>query len=137
MLRDRKCKSQRQPPGNIKFNFSQKIFLQFSVQSIKFTFHKVKDDRFNANFQMHVTLICPCICICILFATHNTITIIKRYKKCRKKWRGCLKETIKLMFIRPPRLQFFPEEGTKITAKNCYYRDIQTIQLVIVCERWH
>ena len=32
--------------------------------------------------------------ICILFATHNTITFIKRYKKCTKKWQGCLKETI-------------------------------------------
>ena len=27
-------------------------------------------------------------------------------KKCRKKWRGGLKETIELMLIRPPQLQF-------------------------------
>ena len=34
-------------------------------------------------------------------------------KKCRKKWRGGLKETIELMLIRPPQLQFF-EDGIKI-----------------------
>ena len=28
-------------------------------------------------------------------------------KKCRKKWRGGLKETIELMLIRPPQLQLF------------------------------
>ena len=38
-------------------------------------------------------------------------------KKFRKKWRGGLKETIKLMLIRPPQLQFF-EDGTKITATD-------------------
>ena len=38
-------------------------------------------------------------------------------KKCRKKWRGGLKETIKLMLIRPPQLQFF-EDGIKITATD-------------------
>ena len=27
--------------------------------------------------------------------------------KCRKRWRGGLKETIELMLIRPPQLQFF------------------------------
>ena len=36
-------------------------------------------------------------------------------KKCRKKWRRGLKETIELMLIRPPQLQFF-EDGIKITA---------------------
>ena len=44
---------------------------------------------------------------CILFATHNTITITKKYKKGKKKWQGYLKETIKLMLIRSPQLQFF------------------------------
>ena len=43
------------------------------------------------------------------------ITITKRYKKGKKKWQGYLKETIKLMLIRPPQLQFF-EDGIKITA---------------------
>ena len=33
----------------------------------------------------------------------------------RKRWRGGLKETIKLMLIRPPQLQFF-KDGIKITA---------------------
>ena len=39
----------------------------------------------------------------------------KEKKKCRKRWRGGLKETIELMLIRPPQLQFF-EDGIKITA---------------------
>ena len=38
-------------------------------------------------------------------------------KKCRKKWRGGLKEAIELMLIRPPQLQFF-EDGIKITATD-------------------
>ena len=42
-------------------------------------------------------------------------------KKCWKKWRGGLKETIviilELMLIRPPQLQFF-EDATKITATD-------------------
>ena len=37
-------------------------------------------------------------------------------KKCRKKWRGGLKETIELI-IRPPQLQFF-KDGMKITATD-------------------
>ena len=41
-------------------------------------------------------------------------------KKCRKNWRGGLKETIKLMLIRPPQLQFF-EDGIKITATDTKY----------------
>ena len=53
-----------------------------------------------------------------LFIRH-TITIIteKCQKKCSKKWRGGLKETIELMLIRPPQLQFF-EDGIKITATD-------------------
>ena len=39
----------------------------------------------------------------------------KKKKKRRKRWRGGLKETIELMLIRPPQLQFF-EDGIKITA---------------------
>ena len=54
----------------------------------------------------------------ILFICH-TITIIT--KRCQKKkwrrWRGGLKETIELMLIRPPQLQFF-EDGIKITATD-------------------
>ena len=48
-----------------------------------------------------------------------TITIItkKCEKKCRKQWRGGLKETIELMLIRPPQLQNF-EDGIKITATD-------------------
>ena len=38
-------------------------------------------------------------------------------RKCRKKWRGGLKETIELMLIRPPQLQFF-KDGIKITATD-------------------
>ena len=38
-------------------------------------------------------------------------------KKCGKKWRGGLKETIELMLIMPPQLQFF-EDGIKITATD-------------------
>ena len=67
----------------------------------------------------HFNLItCICICILYLFICH-TITIItkKCQKKCRKKWRGGLKETIELMLIRPPQLQFF-EDGIKITATD-------------------
>ena len=49
-----------------------------------------------------------------LFICH-TITIItkKCQKKCRKKWRGGLKETIELMLIRPPNYSFF-EDGIKL-----------------------
>ena len=36
-------------------------------------------------------------------------------KKCRKKWRGGLKETMELMLIRSPQLQFFGD-GINITA---------------------
>ena len=55
-----------------------------------------------------------------LFATHTITIITKKYtkkKKCRKKWRGGLKETIELILIRPPQLQFL-EDGTKITATD-------------------
>ena len=38
-------------------------------------------------------------------------------KKCRKKWQGGVKETIELMLIRPPQLQFF-EDGIEITATD-------------------
>ena len=50
--------------------------------------------------------------------TYHTITITKRrQKKCRKKCRGGLKETIKLMLLRPSQLQFF-EDGIRITATD-------------------
>ena len=39
-------------------------------------------------------------------------------KKIRKKWRGGLKETIELMLIRPPQLQFFEDHGIKITSTD-------------------
>ena len=44
-------------------------------------------------------------------------------KKIRKKWRGGLKETIKLMLIRPPQLQFF-EDGIEITATDTKYYQV-------------
>ena len=53
-----------------------------------------------------------------LFATqlhYLNMSKEKKKKKCRKRWRGGLKETIELMLIRPPQLQFF-EDGIKITA---------------------
>ena len=53
-----------------------------------------------------------------LFICHTITIITKTYqRKCRKKWRGGLKEAIKLLLIRPPQLQFF-EDCTKITATN-------------------
>ena len=45
-------------------------------------------------------------------------------KKCSKKWRGGLKETLKLMLIRPPQLQFF-EDGIKITATDTKYYQVE------------
>ena len=58
------------------------------------------------------------ILYCIVFICH-TITIItkKCQKKRRKKWRGGQKETIELMLIRPPQLQFF-QDGIKTTATD-------------------
>ena len=57
-------------------------------------------------------------CICIyLFATLLQLQKDAKKKKCRKKWREGLKETIKLMLIRLPQLQFF-EGGIKITATD-------------------
>ena len=48
----------------------------------------------------------------------------KMPKKCRKKYRGGLKQTIKLMLIRPPQLQFF-EGGIKITATDTKYYQVE------------
>ena len=48
---------------------------------------------------------------------NNYIQKDAKKKKCRKKWRGGLKEAIELMLIRPPQLQFF-EDGIKITATD-------------------
>ena len=45
-------------------------------------------------------------------------------KKCRKKYRGGLKQTIKLMLIKPPQLQFF-EGGIKITATDTKYYQVE------------
>ena len=51
-----------------------------------------------------------CICICIyLFATRLRLKKDAKKQKCGKKWRGGLKETIELMLIRPPQLQFFAD----------------------------
>ena len=48
---------------------------------------------------------------------YNNYKKVYQKKKCRKKWRGGLKETIELILIRPPQLQFL-EDGTKITATD-------------------
>ena len=54
----------------------------------------------------------------ILFICHTITIITKRCKKkCRKRWRGGLKETTELMLIRSPQLHFF-EDGIKITATD-------------------
>ena len=45
-------------------------------------------------------------------------------KRCRKKWRGGLMETIKLFIIRPPQLQFFTD-GIKITATKTKYYQVE------------
>ena len=41
-----------------------------------------------------------------IYLPHDYNNYKKMPKKCRKKWRGGLKETIELMLIRPPQLQF-------------------------------
>ena len=47
-----------------------------------------------------------------IYFPHDYNNYKKIPKKRRKKWRGGLKETIELILIRPPQLQFF-EDGTK------------------------
>ena len=72
--------------------------------------------KLTNSFQFFLAIIC--IGILYLFICHM-ITITKRCqkKKGRKKWRGGLKETLKLVLIRPPQLQFF-EYGIKITVMD-------------------
>ena len=56
-----------------------------------------------------------------------TMAITKRCqkkKKCRKIWRGGLKETIKIMLIGPPQLHFI-EDGIKITATDKKYYQME------------
>ena len=53
-------------------------------------------------------------------------------KKWRKRWRGGLKETIELMLIRPPQLQFF-EDGVKITATDTISYEVK-IKLINITE---
>ena len=48
-----------------------------------------------------------------IYLPHDYNNYKEMPKKCRKKWRGGLKETIELMLIRPPQLQFF-EDGMKL-----------------------
>ena len=48
---------------------------------------------------------------------YNNYKKMPKKIKCRKRWRGGQKETIELMLIRPPQLQFF-EDGIKITATD-------------------
>ena len=53
----------------------------------------------------------------LFYLPHDYNNYKEMPKKCWKKWRGGLKETIELMLIRPPQLQFF-EDGIKITATD-------------------
>ena len=56
--------------------------------------------------------------VCFIYLPHyNNYKKMPKKIKCRKRWRGGLKETIELMLIRPPQLQFF-EDGIKITATD-------------------
>ena len=85
----------------------------------KYQAEKLFECRGPRNAQIKVTESSCRISNLYLFICHM-ITIIKRRqkkKKWRKKWQGGLKETIKLMLIRPPQLQFF-EDGIKITATD-------------------
>ena len=52
-----------------------------------------------------------------IYLSHDYNNYKKMPKKCRKKWRGGLKDTIELMLIRPPQLQLF-EDGITITATD-------------------
>ena len=52
-----------------------------------------------------------------IYSPHDYNNYKEMPKKCSKKWRGGLKETIELMEIRPPQLKFF-EDGIKITATD-------------------
>ena len=65
---------------------------------------------------------------------YNNYKKVYQKKKCRKKWRGGLKETIELILIRPPQLQFL-EDGTKITATDTKINNIRwKIKLINVTE---
>ena len=52
-----------------------------------------------------------------IYLPHDYNNYKKMPKKCSKKWRGGLKDTIELMLIRPPQLQLF-EDGITITATD-------------------
>ena len=65
-----------------------------------------------------------CIFCIYLFASRLQLQKDAKNENCRKKWRGGLKETIKLMLIRPPQLQFF-EDGIKITATDTKYYQVE------------
>ena len=56
-------------------------------------------------------------CIVFIYLPHDYNNYKKIPKKCRKKWRGGVKETKELILIRPPQLQFF-EDGTKVTVTD-------------------
>ena len=71
-------------------------------------------------FVVKMRIVVLFVCLFVLFICHTTIItkrLQKKIIKCRKRWRGGLKETIELMLIRPPQLQFF-EDGIKITATD-------------------
>ena len=52
-----------------------------------------------------------------IYLPHDYNNYKKMLKKNVGRWRGGLNETIELMLIRPPRLQFF-QDGIKITATD-------------------
>ena len=52
---------------------------------------------------------------------YNNYKKMPKKIKCRKRWRGGLKETIELMLIRPPQLQFFQcKNMTNCERTRCF-----------------
>ena len=74
---------------------------------------KFKERKRNSSSYVHVFV----FVFVFIYLPHDYNNYKEMPKKCRKKWRGGLKETIELMLIRPPQLQFF-EDGIKITATD-------------------
>ena len=61
----------------------------------------------------------------VLYLSATRLQLQKDTKKCRKKRRGGQKETIKLMSIRPPQLQFFKDGIKIITATEKKYYQME------------
>ena len=84
------------------------------------TEHRLRYEQVHTGCKL---LLFPVLCACFNISIFIYLPHYNNYKKmpkkikCRKRWRGGLKETIELMLIRPPQLQFF-EDGIKITATD-------------------